>query len=494
MANIMRVYLGIFAIGIFLMAFIILMPWDQQKVYLIFTTIYLCLFALGIAFTKSRSFRNTISPFLAGYGLLSVFLAGFLRFFPFSPIAFLSGREFLTLAMLAFLLLGLFHTQWYVVKAQKKNWNILAIPFLLAAIIGFLNDFPAKEEFPEVSGPYAIGTESFHFVDTGRAESLTKHEHDHRELMLQFSFPTAKGPNLQASFYPDSRRVLTRSLANASIIEGKERFPLIIYASGAGGNRFSNTQQIEELVSYGYFVLAIDHSYLVDTKFPDGRKIRAFDFDADFSDLSREEYMRKISLGIRVQDILSSLDQIRKINQDSSHAFYNRIDLENVGLLGWSIGGAAVGKMCSGFPAFKAGVNLDGWDWLELQDGTHYKTPFLYVQSDRRQVGWKELLVAGIRKEVFVEREQMQKRYEDQLMNLSETDVYRIRIEGSMHSNFRDHGFLQLGQLGSGNAKEITAISNRYMLAFFNKYLKGLDESLLDENWGNEDKIEFRRN
>lgn len=490
----MRVYLGIFAIGIFLMAFIILMPWDQQKVYLIFTTLYLCLFALGIALTKSQSFQNTISPFLAGYGLFSVLLGGILRFFPFSPIAFMSGREFLALAMVAFLLLGLFHTQWYVIKAEKKNWNMLAIPFLLAAIIGFLNDFPTKEEFPEVSGPYSIGTESFHFVDTGRAEILTKHEHDHRELMLQFSFPTAKGANFQTSFYSDSRRVLTQSLADASIIEGKEKFPLIIYASGAGGNRFSNTQQIEELVSHGYFVLAIDHSYLVDTQFPDGRKIKAFDFDADFSDLNREEYMRKISLGIRVQDILSSLDVIKKMNQNSSHAFYHRIDLENVGLLGWSIGGAAVGKICSEFSGFKAGLNLDGWDWMELHDSTHYQSPFMYVQSDRKEVGWKELLVAGVSKGAFDEREQIQKRYEDQLMNLSETDVYRIRIEGSMHSNFRDHGFFQLGQLGSGNAKEITKISNRYMLAFFNKYLRGLDADLLDENWGNEDKIEFRRN
>jgi len=182
------------------------------------------------------------------------------------------------------------------------------------------------------------------------------------------------------------------------------------------------------------------------------------------------------------------------MSRDSTHAFFNRIDFENIGLFGWSIGGAAVGEICLSHPEFKAGVNLDGWDWMEMNDSSHFQTPFLYVQSDRKEVGWKELLVAGVRKKTFEEREELQEEYENQLMDLSETDVYRIRIEGSMHSNFRDHGFFRLGQLGSRNPEEITEISNRYLLAFFKQYLKDQDQPILEENWGKEEKIEFRRN
>lgn len=470
------------------------MPWDHPKVYLIFSTLFLSLFAGVSAFKKNQGFRKLATTFLPGYGLVSILVGAILHFFPFSPIAFLNGKEFLALAMISFFILGIFHTQWYVMGVDKKNWNMLAIPFLLAGMIALINNFPIKEQFENPSGPYAIGTEAYHFVDESREEILTKNEHDYRELMFQFSFPIKKQDKHMASFYPNSRRVMSQSVENESIIDNAQKFPLIIYSSGASGNRFSNTQQIEELVSHGYFVLAIDHTFLVDTQFPAGRKVKAFDFDQDFSDLNREEFMQKISLGLRSQDILSGLEQMKKISHDSSHTFFDRIDVEKVGIFGWSIGGAAVGEICTKDTEIKAGVNLDGWDWMELTDSTHFQKPFLYMQSDRKEVSWKELLVAGVRKKDFDEREEMQKQYEDQLMNFSEPDVYRIRIDGSMHSNFRDHGFFKTGQLGSRDAKEITEISNRYMLAFFNKYLKGENQVLLEENWGKEEKIEFRRN
>jgi len=494
MAEIIRAYLGLLGIWVFLMLFIFLMPWDFQEVYLISTTLFLCLFALKSSFHKKLSLRKLISPFLAGYGFLGILAAAILHFFPFSPIAFLNGREFLVLSMLAFILLGIFHTQWYAPNTERKNWNMIAIPFFLAGMIALLNGFPTKEQFPEPSGPYAVGTEAFHFVNKGREEILTKDANDFRELMLQFSFPIQKNGNLLPAHYPDSKRVITQSVKGVEILNDGQKFPLIIYSSGAGGNRFSNTQQIEELVSHGYVVLAIDHAFLVDSHFPDGRKIKAFDFDEDFSDLSREEFMQKISLGIRIKDMLSSLEKLKEMSRDSTHAFFNRIDFENIGLFGWSIGGAAVGEICLSHPEFKAGVNLDGWDWMEMNDSSHFQTPFLYVQSDRKEVGWKELLVAGVRKKTFEEREELQEEYENQLMDLSETDVYRIRIEGSMHSNFRDHGFFRLGQLGSRNPEEITEISNRYLLAFFKQYLKDQDQPILEENWGKEEKIEFRRN
>ncbi|MEM8890418.1 MAG: hypothetical protein AAGD28_20750, partial [Bacteroidota bacterium] len=427
MAEIIRAYLGLLGIWIFLMLFIFFMPWDFQEVYLVSTTLFLCLFALGSSLFKKHNFRSLLSPFLAGYGFLGIVAAAILRYFPFSPIACINGREFLALSMLAFILLGIFHTHWYAPNTERKNWNMIAIPFFLAGMIALLNGFPIKEALPEPSGPYAVGTEAFHFVDESREEMLTKDSLDKRELMLQFSFPIQKDSNLVPDLYPNSKRVSTQSVKGVEIVKDGQKFPLIIYSSGAGGNRFSNTQQIEELVSHGYLVLAIDHTFLVDSHFPDGRKIKAFDFDVDFSDLSREDFMKQISLGMRTKDMLSSLEKLKEISRDSTHSFFNRIDFENIGLFGWSIGGAAVGEICLTHPEFKAGVNLDGWDWMEMNDSSHFQTPFLYVQSDRKEVGWKELLVAGVRKKVFEEMELMQSQYEDQLMSLSKKDVYRIR-------------------------------------------------------------------
>lgn len=476
------------------MLFIFHMPWDHAKIYLIFSTFCLCIFSLGSSFLKRDKSQKLIGSFLVFYIAISVLAGIILHFFPFSPIAFLSGKEFLSLGMIALIMLGIINTIGYVNSREEKNWQLFAFPLVLSAIIALINDFPYYEKFPTPSGPYALGTQAYYFADSSRKEILTKDAHDIRELMLQFSYPSKRKENQLDHFYSCSRRILTNSREKAQILDSDEKFSLLIFSAGTGSNRFGNTQLIEELVSHGYFVVAIDHTYLVDTQFPDGRKIRAFDFDGDFSDLNREAYLEKISLGIRVKDIQFSLSQIKEMNKDPNSFFYQKLDTENIGVSGWSIGGAAAGKLCAEDKAFKAGVNLDGWDWMGLNDSIKFESPFLYVQSDREEVGWKELLVAGVKKEEFQKREKIQKQYEDKLMVNSDSGVFRIQIEGSMHSNFRDHGFLGLGQLGSRDAKEITEISNQYVLSFFNKYLKGNKEVLLEENWAKEEKIKFRRN
>jgi hypothetical protein len=39
--------------------------------------------------------------------------------------------------------------------------------------------------FPRPSGPYAIGTVSYHWVDGARPEVFTADPNDHRDLMVQ---------------------------------------------------------------------------------------------------------------------------------------------------------------------------------------------------------------------------------------------------------------------------------------------------------------------
>jgi hypothetical protein len=65
---------------------------------------------------------------------------------------------------------------------------------------------------------------------------------------------------------------------------------VLIFSHGRGGYRQHNTMQVEELVSHGYIVAAIDHPYAATgVVFPDGR-IAAFDprmFDPSAPESSR---------------------------------------------------------------------------------------------------------------------------------------------------------------------------------------------------------------
>jgi predicted dienelactone hydrolase len=66
--------------------------------------------------------------------------------------------------------------------------------------------------------------------------------------------------------------VETHTFENAPIAGGTARFPLLIFSHGGGVPTFGYTSQIEELVSQGYVVAAIEHTYEDGAVgFPDGR-------------------------------------------------------------------------------------------------------------------------------------------------------------------------------------------------------------------------------
>ena len=50
-----------------------------------------------------------------------------------------------------------------------------------------------------------------------------------------------------------------------------QKFPILIFSHGHGGLRTQNTNQVEELVSHGYIVIAVDHTFDAGfVEFPNG--------------------------------------------------------------------------------------------------------------------------------------------------------------------------------------------------------------------------------
>ena len=73
----------------------------------------------------------------------------------------------------------------------------------------------------------------------------------------------------------ESNELRSNSLDQASSLPDR-KFPVLVFAPGGGATPIAYTTQMEELASYGYFVVGVVHTYEAPfTLFPDGRIIIA---------------------------------------------------------------------------------------------------------------------------------------------------------------------------------------------------------------------------
>src|SRR5450631_716552 len=174
--------------------------------------------------------------------------------------------------------------------------RMVAVPgALLFAISALLPSVLPVFRFPLPGGAYPIGTMTYHWVDMNRREIFSADPEAPRELMVQVWYPAAPTASKAHSSYvqdpsvlkplarllhlPDSifgylRYVRTNALVGAPVANDKSKYPVLIFSHGRGGFRQENTFQVEALVSHGYVVAAIDHTYAASgVLFPDGRRV-----------------------------------------------------------------------------------------------------------------------------------------------------------------------------------------------------------------------------
>ena len=106
---------------------------------------------------------------------------------------------------------------------------------------------------PPPSGPYEIGTLTYHWIDNERAEAFSALSSDRRELMVQLWYPAAPSRNLPRAPYVEPGRTLaplarllrlpkfffshlqyasTNAAQAAPITEEPTRFPVLVFSHG----------------------------------------------------------------------------------------------------------------------------------------------------------------------------------------------------------------------------------------------------------------------
>ncbi len=370
-----------------------------------------------------------------------------------------------------------FHNGWFIFF-----WSVLFVVGL------FLTYIMAVPRLPQPTGPYAVGTRTYHLIDINRTEQFSDDKSEPRELMVQVWYPAEKPEKgKRAPFVADfdiggaavARRlnfppfivrhidlVRTHSYEDAPLLEADEPFPVITFSHGYLGLRSQNTWQMEELASQGYLVVAPNHTYgAVITIFPDRRVV--FGLTELPDDMPVQTAGR---MGIRqwAEDNQFILKQLAVWNQDSAHFLNGRLDLTRVGFFGHSMGAGTALQTVLNKAHCRALLLLD--PWLKPCETEELDAPLPLAMLAMISTG-----------EFGQENGELAAR----LAVGNESDAIVFTIAGTGHYDYSDLPLLSpitrlVGAKGPINGRLVTRIINEYTLAFFDAYVRERPLGLLN--------------
>ncbi|CAM4463243.1 alpha/beta hydrolase family protein [Paenibacillus tarimensis] len=390
--------------------------------------------------------------------------------------------------------------QWNLQSAAASAGMLIWLT-LSAALPLYL--FPAIQ-LDNPTGQYAVGTTTYYLADNDRPEARTDNPDDYRELVVQVWYPAEKKGVLEsAGYHPHASHMINNMaeqfkfpaflLANygdlhthvwkeAPLSEGVS-FPVLVFSHGFMGSRVQNMFQIEELVSHGYVVFGIEHSYSASgTVLADGRKIKPAGNMASWP--SDEEVQR--DLDEWTADVQFVTDYIMKINEaDPQGRFTGRLDTGRMGVFGHSFGGLTAANTLALDERFKAGMNMDGYPYGDVHL-RELDRPFIHFSASdglppAETITDAELQSFGLTREQY----KYYKEEEGARIRALTENGHWLRLEGAGHFSFTDLALWTplaktMGLMGSLDVRQAHDIINAYTLAFFDLHLKN---KLPHESW-----------
>jgi predicted dienelactone hydrolase len=386
----------------------------------------------------------------------------------------------------------------------RRRWLRAAIPAGLAVLVAagvtagpaLGATAPATPAAPVTSlvaptGHYRAGTVRLHLVDPARIDP-TSPAHGLRELEVQLWYPVAGARGFPAAPYlaplaaahflasnnlpPGTALPQTTGQAGAPADRRDGPYPVVLYSPGGGTDGALDTGLVEDLAGHGYVVVTMDDTNeSPEVEFPGGRLVTGtFVPDTDAKSLEAQR--------IRAADARFVLGELSVLNHggnpDAEHApvpagLAGSLNLSQVGMFGWSLGGAASAQAMHDDPRIKAAVNMDGRFWGPLaREGVN--RPFLLLTGSEHTEQNDPTLAS--------------------FLTASTGPELHLALANSQHPTFSDAEELEpelaqaLGltpgqvaaDLGTISPKTAVTDERAYIEAFFGKYLRHQDNHLLD--------------
>ncbi len=420
--------------------------------------------------------------------------------------------------MPAYLMIGLFFQIWL-----SRKFIILFSG--LALIVSFILSIAIPVfHFEKPTGPYEIGTVTYHWIDTSRLEVFNSGAKTYRELMVQIWYPAQHDARLLQAFYmPDSdafsaaqgklhnwpsfllghlKYVKINARLAAKMVENKPQFPVLIFLEGITGYRQMNNFQVEELVSHGYIVVAIDQPFVAaSVVFPDGRQIAGLSKDQmdpliqqsitpiEPSPLLNGATYSDGIIPYFAQDVVFTLDQLEQLNKvDPNLILGGRLDLQRVGIFGVSLGGIIVGEACRLDHRLRACLVMDApMTARVVREGL--LQPCMWISRDAQTMkneGWSQF-------DIDLHQTTMRA-----VFNGLHDDGYFVRVSGMFHVNLTDTPHFSpllswLGVTGPIESQRAHDIINAYSVSFFDKYFKDSLSNFLDGSTQQFPEVQFEQ-
>lgn len=384
------------------------------------------------------------------------------------------------------------------------------------------------ERLPKPSGNFLVGFQHTSLTDSSRNLGGSSQGKTARELPIMIWYPASSVEGCEAKHYQPEKAfqlnydlhysligslpwplgwfflrtfrkikyvdILTNSYINAPPITTPEKLPLLIFFEGYTSLMTQNSILFEHLASHGYVVISVGVPQESVAEYPDGRitgvepwvltemmkkdnlltnkLIKAFKNhartglaqliettrifyaptakDANANMLVYTEYVHQ-RMKIWYTDLLFVLAHL-----DDLLTFRDRLAGNKVGVLGMSMGGGVAS--CAAYykaPGVAATLSLDG---------CHYGMPY------DAKIEIPHMILHGYDTSRL-------------LFERMEKDAYSVKVADTAHLDFMDQTLLEpvyreLGYTGKKvNPQVMLDIMNTYALAFFNKYVGGVDAS-----------------